>query len=428
VGAELRRLGPGVLRLGDELAYVDLVETRAGTIRVGGMPEVSKLLRRWFLFHRFVLVPPVVTTPAGDTVTGEEFVFWTAILAAKMAGTYVGRPRELALLRAYLAECIPFQFTADWLRIRRTDWLDRLYAEEPAGRDGTWRAGPVTVELGQGRCRIRDGRRVVYDAERLRPRMGVAAAVERALARVRRDGRPRARPEVIPVGTGNGFAGRSSSFLIRYGDRRLWIDPCGRPHEALAAVGVHWDDVTDYLVTHVHEDHIGGLTACVARAAERGERMRVLTTPSIRAALTRRCRGLAPRAWGALDFVEVVPGVALDYGGAEILTRLNHHPLPSGTLGLKLRFGQRAIGISGDTKYDEVLVARLDRKELAAEWFADCDLVFHEVDPVYPQGVHSSLGEVLKLQRGLRCPLYAYHTVADPRPLSLAREGRVYRL
>ncbi len=60
-----------------------------------------------------------------------------------------------------------------------------------------------------------------------------------------------------------------NAFLIELGDRRVLVDAGsgelfgpgvgGRLPRALAAIGMHPDQITDILITHVHSDHSGGL-------------------------------------------------------------------------------------------------------------------------------------------------------------------------
>jgi ribonuclease BN (tRNA processing enzyme) len=95
---------------------------------------------------------------------------------------------------------------------------------------------------------------------------------------------------------------------------------------------------------------------------------------------------------------------------------------------MKLIWKGRSVGFSGDTKYDEAVISRLNRPELTAEWFADCDLVFHEVELVRPPSVHSYYTEVLKLARQLPGRLVVYHTFGNTAPLEMAQEGHWYDL
>ena len=69
--------------------------------------------------------------------------------------------------------------------------------------------------------------------------------------------------------SGNGLRLAFNQFLIRDGDRLILIDTgpadtfgtTGRLPAALAAVGVHPDDIDAVILTHMHMDHIAGLVA-----------------------------------------------------------------------------------------------------------------------------------------------------------------------
>ncbi len=422
---KVRRLNEHVIRLGDDLAHVDMVRTSRGWLRVGSMPEIAKLLRLARTPPHYVVVLPGDVTEVGDGMTGEEFICWSSIDAAKFAGTYIGTEAALEAHRRYLEPSVPYYLDEEQTGIARRDWLDTLYCPHPVGPGGTVSFGSLKMRVEESRVQIHDGGVMLYDSQRAAP-VDVSVGVAVALDRVPRSSEVSEGLEVLVVGSGNGHVGNTSSFLLRFGDRRVWVDPSARPHETLAAHGVHWDDVTDVLVTHIHEDHLGGLTACLARARRCGERLRLLATRASLEALQIRFGDRVPDLAGLVDFREVAPGQCAQVGPAEFEFRLNHHNLPSGTLGLKVRFNGRCLGVSGDTKYDEAIVRRLGRPELAAEWFADCHLVFHEVDLVRPRSVHSYYLEVEKLARRIPGRLLVYHTSGNTHPLEMAREGERY--
>jgi ribonuclease BN (tRNA processing enzyme) len=422
---KIRQVADGVVRLGDELASVDMVRTSRGWVRVGAMPEIAKLARATRIASHYVVVRPGRLTEVGDGVTGEEFICWSSINAAMFAGEYLGSPADLQILRQYLEPAVPYFFDEEQLHIVRRDWLETLYYPQPLDEGGVRRFGAVEIRVTGELVEIREGSTRLYRGGCSDP-AEVARRVDEALARIPRDEKPADRLELLVVGSGNGHATNASSFLLRYADRRVWLDPSARPHETLGAVGVHWDDVTDVVISHIHEDHWGGLTACLARARRLHRKIRLYATRESLAALQLRLGDRVPD-WAALvDFHAVAPGQRVRIGEADWEFRLNHHILPSGTLGLKVRLDGRCLGISGDTKYDEAILARLGRSELTAEWFADCHLVFHEVELARPWAVHSFFPEVEKLAQKIPGRLVVYHTAGNTKPLEMAQDGRWY--
>ena len=125
-----------IIRFGDGLACVDLVRTSRGWVRVGAMPEIAKLLRQAKTPPHYVVVLPSPASQAGDAITGEEFICWSSLDAAKFAGTYVGSPAALEVLYRYLEPALPYTLDAEQTGIARRDWLDTLYCPEPVGTDG----------------------------------------------------------------------------------------------------------------------------------------------------------------------------------------------------------------------------------------------------------------------------------------------------
>ncbi len=189
---------------------------------------------------------------------------------------------------------------------------------------------------------------------------------------------------------------------------------------------MHWDDVTDLLVTHIHEDHMGGLTACLARARDRGVPLRLWATRKSFDAIEERLAYAVPALASLVDFHEIEPTRPAVIGELRCEFRLNHHNLPSGALGIKATWRGRCVGISGDTKYNEEIIRRLGRPELEAAWFKECHLVFHEVDFVDPRSVHSHYLEVVKLAEQFPGRLVVYHTTGNSAPLEMAQEGEWY--
>jgi ribonuclease BN (tRNA processing enzyme) len=422
---KVRRLDERVIRLGDDLAYVDMVRTGRGWVRVGAMPEIAKLLRQARTPPHYVVVLPTPATQIGDGITGEEFICWSSIDSTKYAGTYVGTEAALRLLRRYLEPAVPYYLNEEQTEIEQRDWLETLYYPDPIAPEGEAVFGPVRIRVEEGRVEIRESGTLLYD-HRPAPPPDLAGRIQAALDRLPRVRRPADALRLLVVGAGNGHVRNASSFLLVAGDRRVWVDPAPRPHETLGARGVHWDDVTDLLVTHVHEDHMGGLTACLARARDRGLRPRLWATRTSFEVLRDRLAYLFSDLSALAETHEIVPGQPAVLGELRCEFRLNHHNLPSGALGIKASWHGRCLGISGDTKYDEEIIRRLRRPELEAAWFQECHLLFHEVDLVRPGSVHSYYPEVAKLARRLPGRLVVYHALGNAAPLEMAEEGAWY--
>lgn len=416
-----------VSRLWNGSMYVDLVHTKIGILRVGSMPDVSKVEGALGIHEDAVLIPELEASQGGDNHTGEEFVLWRAQVFGSPVRRYIGTAPPLNRVYRNLKAVFPYYFDQRRISIVKKRWLKKWVAPVPV--ESEYEDGPVRVRFRQGNILVYDQGRQIYDREGLRPPADPRQLVQEALENVKRDTIFRDNLEITVVGSGNGFYGTSASFLVRFGKHVIWIDPCAQPAHSLARIGVHWDDVTGVFITHNHEDHILGFSACLQRKREKGERLTLITAQSIYDVLKFQFRSLLPEPGRYIDFVEVNPAKPLILDGFEWTTRWNHHFLPYGTLGLKISAGDRLLGISGDTKFDRDINRILQRKELTESWFKKCDLLFHEVDFDHPGGVHSYWKEVAAFQKVINGRLFTYHTAQrENPPLPIAAEGRVYRL
>lgn len=407
--------------------HVDLVRTSRGTVRIGSMPDISKFLNRYGFREEMVIVPDWEGSMAGDNHTGEEFVLWQAQVEGGLCKKYVGRPQNVARMRSNLDETFSYFFDPARISIVKKRWLTKWFA--PFGASPDWEQGDVKISVDPATIRVFDGGRIVYDSLEFRPGTHPDELVEEVLAGVSRDSHPRQCLEITALGTGNGFVDTVSSCQVRFGKSVILIDPCGYPAHTLARHGVHWDDITHILITHNHEDHIQGFSACLKRAEKTATPLRLITAPGIYELLKKQLTPLCPGFDSHVVFISLSPGTPLTLDSLRIDSRWNHHFLPYGTLGLRISAGGKTLGFSGDTKLDETINAVLKREELEPSWFRSCDLIFHEVDFNTPMGVHTHWKQVEKLQQAVSGRVLGYHTpfLANA-PLDLVQEGRTYCL
>ncbi|MCF8077618.1 MAG: MBL fold metallo-hydrolase [Desulfotignum sp.] len=407
--------------------HVDLVKTSQGTVRIGSMPDISKFLNFYGFREEIVMVPDWQVSMAGDNHTGEEFVLWQAQVKGGLCKDYVGRPENVNQMRHNLDETFSYFFDSRRLAIVKKRWLSRWFA--PCSACPDWKKGALQIQVAHNTIRVTDHGRIVYDSLEFRPAEDPDEQVETVLASVARDARSRQDLEITALGTGNGFVDTVSSCLVRFEKVVMLIDPCGYPAHNLARHGVHWDDVTHILITHNHEDHTQGFSACLNRAEKTATPLRLITAPGIYALLRKQFLPLCPGFDSHVIFIPMVPGTPLSLDYLRIDSRWNHHFLPYGTLGLRISAGGKTLGFSGDTKLDETINAILKRDELTPSWFSSCDLVFHEVDFDNPTGVYTHWKQVEKLQQVISGRVLGYHTpfLANA-PLDLVREGKTYSL
>ena len=423
----LQELNRKVLRLENGAMHVDFVKTSKGLLRVGSMPDIAKLMVRFGLQEQAVIVPDWTVSQAGDNHTGEEFVQWHAQVYSSPQRDYIGTLKNIEIAYQNLYAIFSYYFDSKRLTIVRKDWLNQWFNRN--GVEISYESGPLKILFRHGNIVIIDEEQVVYDRTGYRSSIDAEELVEEVLAKVPRDSRLRDRLEITTVGSGNGFFGTTSSFIVRFGSRVIWIDPCAQPGHSLAKIGVHWDDVTDIVITHNHEDHILGFPACLKRKIDRNETLKLITAKGIYKIIKKQFSPIFPEMDKWIDFIEVAPGKALSLDGIKILTRWIHHFLPYGTLGIKINAGDRTWGMSGDTKFDTSINRILKRPELTESWFEDCDIVFHEVDFENPEGVHTYWKEVDKLRKAISGKVYVYHTGAKEKPpIPIAREGSVYNM
>ncbi|WP_320173392.1 MBL fold metallo-hydrolase [Maridesulfovibrio sp.] len=407
--------------------YVDLVSTSAGTVRVGSMPDVAKFLTEHGFREEVVVVPPWEVSLSGDNRTGEEFILWQAQIRGGILKEYVGLKQDVELLHSNL-ECIfPYFFDDKNLKVVRKDWLGKWFHYNVA--NPCYRKGSLEICCEGGNVVVSDGGAVLYDRNSHAPAGSPDKEIEALLETIPRGGRIRDVLEVLPIGCGNGVFGTVANTIVRYGEYVIWIDPCGYPAQALARCNIHWDDITHCLFTHNHEDHVQGFSACMYRACKSNRKLKLILADNVFRVLSDLYSPLFPSMREHVEVLSLMPGIPLQVGPIQIDSRWNHHILPYGTIGLKISAGGSSFGYSGDTKYDERINKILNRPELEAEWFASCDLVFHEIEFDNPDSVHTHWKQVESLQSKIKGKVLGYHCpFLTNSPFPLAEEGKCYVL
>lgn len=407
--------------------HVDLVATSKGTVRVGSLPDIAKFLSEHGFREEIVVVPNWEVSLAGDNRTGEEFMLWQAQMRGGLRKEYVGLHHNVKQLHYHLNQIFPYFFDDKRLSIVRKRWLDNWF--HPNFSEPVYCNEELKIESSTENIVISDNDTVVYDRYNFAPGTNSDDDIESLLATIPRDPAQRDYMEIVPIGCGNGFNGTVANTIVRFNNSAIWIDPCGYPVHRLADHNIHWDDITHFLFTHNHEDHIQGFTACLQRARKYGRRLNLLVAESVFLLIQKLYSPLFPDLMEHVNVQFLTPGNPLNLGPIKIESRWNHHILPYGTVGLKISAGGKCFGYSGDTKYDEKINNILKREELTAAWFAPCDLVFHEIEFDNPDSVHTHWKQVESLQRAISGKVLGYHTAfLENSPFPLAEEGRRYLL
>ncbi len=249
------------------------------------------------------------------------------------------------------------------------------------------------------------------------------------------------------LGIGDAFSALhfGTSFLLEVGENRMLIDgPPGLFH-LLERFRIDRRSVDSVLLTHIHEDHAGGVeTLILWRRFELGLRTRLFTSARVYRAVEERLfprfqESFGPELNGVrsaqldefVEFHELVEEAETRLmAGAAVEIRHNWHPTP--TLGLRLRIGDSRIGISGDTCYRISLLDGLLRegrisdarhRKLAGNWLWKSELIFHEASRRARS--HTLEADLLQLPGEIRRKIRLVHLSDDfePGPLALAKEG-----
>ncbi|WP_027362415.1 MBL fold metallo-hydrolase [Desulfospira joergensenii] len=421
------KLNSHVQRIAHCGLHVDLVKTSQGWVRLGSMPDIAKMMSFHGFREEIVIVPPWEGSMAGDNYTGEEFVLWQAQVKGSIKRLYAGTPEDLHLLYRNLDETFSFFFDRDRIGIVKKRWLKQWFEKSPASP--VYEKNSLKILIENRNIILTDQGRILYNRKKIKASHDPDTLVEEALGKAPRDSSPRPSLEITAIGTGNGFVGTTASCIVRFAKEVVWIDPCGYPAHTLARRRVHWDDITHILITHNHEDHVQGFSACLKRAEKTGRPINLITAPSIHEVLKKQFTPLCPDFARLTKLIPLFPGKKLGLDSMKVECRWNHHFLPYGTLGLKFTAGGKCFGFSGDTKFNDHINSIVAREELLPQWFADCDLLFHEVDFDNPDGVHTHWKALEELARSIPGQVLGYHTpyLANA-PLPLVEQGKTYCL
>ncbi len=222
------------------------------------------------------------------------------------------------------------------------------------------------------------------------------------------------------IGAGSAFSRRfyQNNLLLVKGPSHLLVDCGTRTPEALSNLGLSVGKIRNYLITHSHADHIGGLeeVMLVNRYGLR-QKTTMVVTEKLRKILWTMClRGGA--SWNEVhegkplefeDFWDVISPVKLAKGQRELceasvgaikirLFRTMH--IPDSAADWRDSFPSYGLIIddrilyTADTRYDPAMVADLDGEFHFETIFHDCQF--------FTGGVHASLEELAGLPVGIR--------------------------
>ncbi|MFW5684836.1 MAG: MBL fold metallo-hydrolase [Spirochaetota bacterium] len=232
---------------------------------------------------------------------------------------------------------------------------------------------------------------------------------------------------LFAVGTGSAFSKKlyQNNYLVVKGDDHLMIDCGTRTPEALAALGRPVTQIENWLITHSHADHIGGLEEVMLMGRYVARRKpRVIITAEYENVLWNHSLK------GGSEYNESHEGAGLQFSDFWEIQRpewLDGYPRETvhttvGSIDVKAvrtkHFPEQArswaesaysVGLilddrvffTGDTRFDPELLESYDR-------LFNFEVIFHDVQ-FFTGGIHASLDELSMLPESMRKRMILMH-------------------
>ncbi|MFP4364838.1 MAG: MBL fold metallo-hydrolase [Spirochaetia bacterium] len=229
------------------------------------------------------------------------------------------------------------------------------------------------------------------------------------------------------VGVGSAFSKRNfqTNLLIVKGDEHVLVDCGTRCPEALHNLGLHVTDIKNFLITHSHADHIGGLEeAMLMNRYFARKKANIIITEIYQHLLW----DLSLR--GGTAYSEEIDGKLLDFGDMWDILRPRWKPgypretfeIELGPLNIKMvrtkHIPEQAssweeaawscgliiddrILFTSDTRFDRDLLLKYDARFNFENIFHDCQF--------FTGGVHASLDELSTLPKELKQKMILVH-------------------
>lgn len=176
------------------------------------------------------------------------------------------------------------------------------------------------------------------------------------------------------LGSGDAFGsgGRmNTSFFIRHAGKGILLDCGSTTLVALKKVGRSSLDIDVLLISHLHGDHIGGIPFILTERQVKGHEKQGLTLIGpkgmenvVRSITLPLFPGIYENLRFPVRFMEFETGDVIDEPDFVLSTFSARHAPSTNPHSLRLTLGKRTIAYSGDTEWNENLIALCEQAEL----------------------------------------------------------------